>query len=142
MRPEEEPDVRAIYRAAHPGWEEPPALWYYAHPTLVLEVRGTPLGFTSYSIGPDERGLVLYGADVAVLPFFQGQGYGRVLADERLRYGRDVGATRFLGATQPDNAPMLAILRGQGFTELPLRMSAVFPRGKDAVFVGGQIGGG
>jgi hypothetical protein len=51
MRPDEEPKVRTIYRAAHPEWPERSSLFYYAHPTLVLEAEGALLGFTSYSIG-------------------------------------------------------------------------------------------
>lgn len=132
--------MRSIFRQAHPGWSEPSPLFFFAHPTLVAQANGALVGYTSYSVGPDDRGYVLYGADVAVLPQFQGQGFGRQLADERLRYGRDVGCTRFLGATQPDNRPMLAILRRQGFDEMPMRVPAVFPRGIDAVLVGGSIG--
>jgi GNAT superfamily N-acetyltransferase len=139
MRPDEEPKVRAIYREAHPGWPERSPLWYFAHPTLVMQSDGALLGFTSYSIGHDDRGLVIFGVDVAVLPRFQHQGYGRQLADERLRYGRDVGCTRFLGATQPDNLPMLTILERQGFTQLPLRVPNVFPHGTDAILIGGEI---
>lgn len=131
--------MRTIFRQAHPGWSEPSPLFFFAHPTLVLQSDGALLGYTSYSVGPDDRGLVLYGADVAVLPQFQGQGYGRQLADERLRYGRDVGCTRFLGLTQPDNHAMRAILRRQGFDELPLRLPTVFPHGTDGVLVGGSM---
>ena len=99
----------------------------------------TELALPSFSVGQDIKGLVLYGADVAVLPQFQRLGYGRRLADERLRYGRDVGCTRFLGATQPDNFAMLSILEAQGFTRLPLPVPNVFPHGTDAILAGGEI---
>jgi len=139
MSPEEEATVRAIYRAAHPEWPARPRLWYYAYPTLVLDDLGHLLGFTSFSVGPDELGMVLYGADLCVVPRFQGQGHGRALADERLRYGRDVGCTRFLGATQPDNQAMRAILEAQGFEELPLTIPNMFPEGQAAVLLGGPL---
>ena len=136
----EEPVVRAIYHAAHPDWPEQSLLWYQAHPTLVVGDNDLHiLGFTSFSIGPDDLGLVIYGADLCVLPGFRGKGYGRVLADERLRYGRDVGCTRFLGATQPENRPMRAIFEGQGFTELPLVVPHMFPQSEDAILYGGGI---
>ena len=139
MRPDEDPKVRAIYQAAHPGWPERSRLWNYVHPTLVVEDEGALLGFTSYSVGPDELGYVCYGVDVAILPRFQGQGYGRRLADERLRYGRDVGCDRFIGATQPDNIAMRTIFEAQGFEELPLQIGNAFPRGTPAILYGGSI---
>ena len=138
MNPDEEPKVRSIHRAVYAA-AEPPSLFYYAYPTLVLEAEGALLGYTSYSIGPDELGLVLYGIDVAILPQFQRQGYGRRLADERLRYGRNVGCDRFLGATQEYNPAMRAILERQGFEELPMRLPNAFPRSTEAVVYGGAI---
>jgi GNAT superfamily N-acetyltransferase len=139
MRGHDEPIVREIYAVAHPGWPPQPRLWYYAHPTLVRYDGGTLVGFTSFSIGPDELGLVLYGVDLCVLPQFRRQGHGRRLADARLRYGRDVGCTRFLGATQPENKAMRALLERQGFEELPLGVPHIFPAGEDAVLFGGSI---
>jgi RimJ/RimL family protein N-acetyltransferase len=139
MTLDEEPMVREIYGEAHPGWPPQPRLWYYAHPTLVLSAVGILVGFTSFSIGPDELGLVLYGVDLCVLPRYWRQGYGRRLADARLRYGRDVGCTRFLGATQPENKAMRALLERQGFEELPLGVPHIFPAGEDAVLFGGSI---
>ena len=139
MTPADEPRVRAIYLIAHPGWPAKSRLHYWAHPTLVLDDEGGILGFTSYTVGVDELGLLMYGDDLCVMPAMRGRGYGRVLAEARLDYGRDVGCTRFLGATQPDNQAMQAILEAQGFDRLPLPVPRMFPHNVDAILMGGSI---
>src|SRR5262245_20029215 len=139
MLPDEEIAVRDIYRKAHRHWPERSRLWYFAHPTLVLVERGEVIGFTSFSVGADDAGMVLYGVDLCVLPGLQRHGYGRQLAEARVRYGRDVGCTRFLGATEPDNHAMRALLKEQGFQELPFPVpTTIFPAG-EALLIGGPI---
>ncbi len=137
MRTDEDEAVRAIYRACHVGWPERPALWFEAHPTLVLEVKGdvvgrtaggTPLhtteivGYTSYSVVmqpdvcPDGEVMIGYGIDIK--PGYQGKGYGHDLIAHRLNIARAVGAKVFVGHASPKNKAMIALFEHDGFVTL------------------------
>ena len=114
----DEDAVRHLFRRCHVGWPTRPARWYVAHPTLVLETAGQVVGVTSFSIAPGATGaMTLHGVDLFVNPDHQAQGYGQALADERLAYGRAVGARMFVGITQEGNGPMTSIFKRQGFHE-------------------------
>jgi RimJ/RimL family protein N-acetyltransferase len=119
MRVFEDSDVRAIYRACHPTWPAQRSRWYEAHPTLVLEVDTAIVGFTSYSVGPPTdpalHGEMMVGYGIDIAPGHQGQGYGRLLCDERLAIARAVGAATFVGHAAPDNHAMIRLFERDGF---------------------------
>jgi GNAT superfamily N-acetyltransferase len=116
----------ALYAACHPTWPDKPLDFWWAHPTLVLEVEGAVCGSTSFSVGimpvqevahllpqGEEMG---WGHGVYVDPTRHGQGYGWVLAQARHETLRALGVTVFVGLTQPNNHAMRAIFARQGLT--------------------------
>lgn len=117
MRPMDRHDemlVRHLYRRCHPGWDDRPRHWYFAHPTLVIPTATDMIAFASLSLAMIANDLVLLGADLCVHPDHQRRGLARMLFAERLKIGRDVGATTFLGYTQPENAPMVRLFESFG----------------------------
>ena len=115
MRPEDEEQVREIYKECHPGLAERPPFWYFAHPTIVFILAGRLVGFTSFTLTVMPGfGSTLYGMDVCVRPGFRGQGIADDLHDMRLAIGKLLGATTFMGVTNKNNIKMATILRRAG----------------------------
>ncbi len=146
MLPDEDEQVRAIYRACHVGWPERPAMWFEAHPTLVLRVKGDVVGrtaggnpihttelvgYTSYSVVmqpdvcPDGEVMIGYGIDIK--PGYQGKGYGHDLIAHRLSIARAVGAKLFVGHAAPNNHAMIALFEHDGFK--PFGKTSAYPDG-------------
>lgn len=121
MHPSEEPAVRALHAVSHPNAEAPSAPWFFAYPTLVaVDQDGGILGFAQYGMNLDPRvGLAIYLLDTCVEWHARGRGIAKKLMTARLDIGRQLGAVLAVGATTPDNAPMLSILATFGFGETP-----------------------
>jgi GNAT superfamily N-acetyltransferase len=130
--------VQGLFAECHPGWPAHPNEWYVAHATLVLFEAGALRGVTSFSVGPCAAALGLYGADVLVHPSSRGRGYGLRLHRERFRYGRAVPCQRFVGATQPDNLPMIAIFERTGAKPTDV-LQKFYPDESDAVIYTGPV---
>ena len=115
----EEPEVHAIHAACHPTFPPRPARWFEAHPTLVCEVDGVIVGYTSYSLvmypEVSREGEVMVGYGIDIAPGRHGHGLGRALCDERLALARALGAKAFLGHAAPDNHAMLRLFERDGF---------------------------
>ena len=136
MRPDEEATVRAIFRACHPDYETKGPLWFFAHPTLVLD-EGEILGWTSFTLSPTDRGYVAYLMDTCVRPDVQGKGYGRQLFDARQATVVGLGAVDSVGVAAPHNEPMNHLLESRGF--LPInRIPDAFPSGEGVVWMKGS----
>ena len=115
MRPNEDAAVRDLYHLCHPDFATPGPYWHFAHPTLVLTVKGRIVGSTSFMLSPDaKRGYVCYGADVCVHPAHRKVGYGRQLHEARCAIARDLGAIDFVGTVEPGNTAMVTILSRAG----------------------------
>jgi GNAT superfamily N-acetyltransferase len=138
--------LAALHALCHPTWGPRPELWWFAHPTLVLEEDGQLIGSTSFSVAypptvalarlhPAEIG---YGHGVSVHPGRRGQGLGWTLAEARHAVLRALGITFFIGQTQPDNAPMLAIFARQGLAA-SVRIAKAYPDGTDGVLYLGSL---
>ena len=115
MRPDEEAKVRACRRVCHQSGDDPLDGFYVAHPTLVVEVKGRVIAFTSFTLSPTEKGYVCYGVDLCVRPDNRRQGIGRALHEERCRIAKEHGATAFVGTVEPGNEPMIRLLDTAGF---------------------------
>ena len=54
IRPMRYPDdgeaLGALYQACHATWPKRAPLWWFTHPTLVLEDHGALIGSTSFSL--------------------------------------------------------------------------------------------
>lgn len=114
MRAEEEPHVRVIFAACHPGWPARPPRWFTAYPTLVVVEEGALIGFTSFSVSNYTGLIMLSGHDLCVLPEAQGTGLGLALHLARCALGAGVGAHLFSGLTAPTNKPMIRIFERCG----------------------------
>ena len=122
MLPSEEPQVRKLYAACHPGWDEPSLPWFYAYPTLVIvKDNNEVIAYSSYSMNTNDDGiLTILLQDTGVAPSARGHGFSRVLMNSRLDIGRSMGAKHAAGMTQPDNKPMLGLLQSMGFREVAI----------------------
>jgi GNAT superfamily N-acetyltransferase len=138
MPPSLEPQVRALCATCHPGWDDPSPHWFFANPTLVV-LDEQLVAYTSYAMNMDDAGrLAIYLQDTGVAPAARGRGLSRVLMNARLDIGRSMGARLAVGMTQPDNVPMLGLLRSCGFRELttlPGAYTQVHPAADGVVFV-------
>ena len=114
MTLEDEPDVRRLFAACHPGALARPKHWYQAVPTLVLGGPRHVMGFTSFTLSPTDKGFACYGQDVCVDTAVRGAGYGRLLHLARCGIAKSLGAVDFIGLTAPDNRAMIRIFEGQG----------------------------
>ena len=138
MRADDEPAVRKLYAQGHPFWPARAEPWYFTYPTLVMEVDGEILGFTSFAIGEMTGLRVVQGADLVVELSYRGAGIGIALHRARLALGAEVGATWFSGVTQPDNAAMHRIFLACGHHACqPIRR--YYPDGGDGVLYAGAI---
>ena len=138
MLPNEEADVRVLFALCHP--ELPPRApgWYTAYPTLVMELDGRVVAFTSFSISPATTGpTTLYGNDLCVAPAYRKRGLGRTLIEARQALARAVGATIFIGIAQYSNAAMRRIFETEGFH--PCQTLAGYWAGDDAVIWAGPL---
>lgn len=115
-----------IQAQCHPNWPAPRVNWWWAHPTIVLEVEGQVIGSTSCTVNaaptPDlmrlthNRPEVGWGQGVNVDPAWRGHGYGWDLAQARHVTLKALGVDYFIGMTQPDNHAMIAIFERQRLT--------------------------
>ena len=117
MRPGNEADL---------SWVQPPrpALWWWAHPTLVAETDdGRLVGYASFTISlppttalaavqPREIG---WGQGMAVHPDFQGQGIGKQLNAARVAVMRQLGLTFFIGHARPGHGAMIRLFTQHGW---------------------------
>ena len=120
MLPDEDKQVRELYRLCHPKWPERPPQFYFAYPTLVAVDGDRIAGSTSFSCSfPTTPAIgtastIMYGHDVCVHPDYRGTGLGMALAEARLAIARDVRAELFLGFTWDENDGMRRIFEKQG----------------------------
>jgi GNAT superfamily N-acetyltransferase len=125
--------VRALQALCHPTWPEFPAVWYCAHPTLVVEAEGELVAFTSYAMNfTDEGKLTMWGKDTCVAPEWRGRGIASDLLQRRLNIARQLGAGIFVGATALDNVPMQRLLEKAGGTVQGL-IHGAYPDGTNAL---------
>ena len=144
MEPRDLANVQRLQAMCNPTWPNRPALWWHAHPTLVMDDFGLIVGSTSFSISIatdssfQNRGAeVAYGHGVNVHPERQGHWHGWALAQARHAALKELGITFFMGFTQPGNKPMLSIFRKQGLT-FHTRLPRIYPDGSDGLmYVGG-----
>ena len=127
-------DVQALYRACHPGWPDLPKEHFFAYPTLVAYGKAPRLlGYASYGMNVSDQGdLSIVLKDSGVAESARGRGLARELLKYRVSIGQELGAKVAIGATQPDNAAMLHILRTEGFDEIRTVPNA-YPDGGDGV---------
>src|SRR3990167_10461161 len=138
MRADDEPAVRKLYAKGHPFWPPRPEPWYVTYPTLVMEMDGAILGFTSFAIGEITGLRVVQGADLVVDLTYRGAGIGIALHRARLALWAAIGATWFSGVTQPDNTAMQRIFLACGHHACqPIRR--YYPDGGDGVIYAGAI---
>ena len=130
MTPQDEVWVRGLHRRCHPDAPPRPDHFYQCHPTLVIPLAPSVIGFTCFTLSPPTKGYVAYGVDVCVDAEHRGKGYGRALHAERSRIAKSLGAIDFVGLTTPDNEPMARIFAACGI-ELRERL----PDGQ-AVYIG------
>ena len=117
MQDAEEPLVRDLTRRCHPSWPPRPKFWYHANPTIVAMEDDHVIGYGCYTVDnhPAGNSFVMYLRDSAVDPDHRGRGIGRALIQKRMQVGRYVGCAMFVGCTWPENTPMRAILKSEGF---------------------------
>ncbi len=132
------PGLVQLHETCYPAWPVYPAIWYQAHPTLVLREGRRVIGSTSFSLSfppsciPHD-GEICYGHGISIHPKTRGQGLGRLLAEARHDAARDAGCKLFVGMTWPSNAAMLAIFAAQGLTKHQVLIGAYpWQRGEDA----------
>jgi GNAT superfamily N-acetyltransferase len=108
--------IRALAARCHPTRRVYPPEWYIAYPTLVGVQNRLLVAYTAFAVGPspDGKAVACYGQDVGVSPEHRGKGWGAKLHAERVRIAQAVGATVFLGMTQPDNHAMIRIFERAG----------------------------
>ncbi len=86
---------------------------------FLLEEAGQPVGVvrTVRDLGEDEEGPMLEIGPLAILPGFQGKGYGTLLLRHALRFGMEqVGLPRAVLSVNAENAPALGLYLREGFT--------------------------
>lgn len=126
----EEDKVRELFKLCHLDMPEPPPFWYFAHPTLVVDLDDKIIGSTSFTVTVAPGfGSTLYGKDLCVHPEYRGKGIAECLHAARLTIGQRVGATIFMGATDKNNKKMASILKKSGMHEC-------VSIGNDILFVG------
>lgn len=141
-------DLDRIQARCHPTWPAKPPNWWWAHPTIVLEVDGKVIGSTSCTVGtaptPDlmrltqQRPEVGWGAGVNVDPAWRRHGFGWDLAQARHLTLKAMGVEFFFGMTQLDNKPMLAIFARQQLTRGDV-IPKHYPDGSPGVMYHGGI---
>jgi GNAT superfamily N-acetyltransferase len=122
MREGDVAGVQDVFAACEPTWPTRSPLWWWAHPTVVMEADGRIVGYASFSISlpptPElasaRRAEIGWGHGMAVHPDYHGQGIGRQLAAYRSDVMRALGLRFFIGHAQPGNQAMAAIFRAQG----------------------------
>jgi GNAT superfamily N-acetyltransferase len=141
--------VHALYAACHPTWPAKPVDFWWAHPTLVLEVDGAVCGATAFAVtvapAPDLATLaradqyeVGWGHGVYVDPGARGHGYGWALAEARHEALKALGVPLFFGMTQPGNRAMRAIFERQGLKHTHTIPNA-YPDGSKGMFYAGEV---
>jgi ribosomal protein S18 acetylase RimI-like enzyme len=145
MEREDAVALNTLHALCHPSWPERSPLWWWTHPTLVLELDGAIIGSTSFVVCMPptphlaEVGTEIgYGHGVAVHSDHRGQNYGWLLADARHQVFRDLGIAFFIGMTQPDNKAMIHIFERQGLRR-GKRIRKAYPDGADVVLYTGGV---
>ncbi len=121
MRPDEEPQVRALAAVCHPGSEPFPEPWYFAYPTLVaVDESGEVVAFANYGLNLDANGkLGIFLQDTCVAPHARGQRLASRLMEARLDIGSQMGAHYAMASAEPGNDAMRKVLARHGFVQLP-----------------------
>ena len=113
MRPDEEAEVRRLFRLAHSRRPDQAKQFYFLNPTLVaVRSDGKIAGHASMAV---DNQMVCWLRDTVVNPRMQGQGIGGQLMDARIAVATELGCRVFIGAVDPDNTPMQQILQRRGF---------------------------
>ncbi len=80
---------------------------------LVAFISGNPIGYVfpqQFWDKPEEGSIF----DIAVLPNFQGKGYGKILHAKGLEMLAEMGVENYVGSTEVENLPMIAIFLANG----------------------------
>jgi len=86
---------------------------YNPNKWLVAFMNGNPIGYVfpqRYWDKPEEGSIF----DIAVLPESQGRGYGKILHAKGLELLAEMGAKEYVGSTDVENIPMIAIFLANG----------------------------
>ncbi len=116
VKPADLPAIAEVDNAAFaPPWQYSPNVVQqalaHADCATMAETNGKITGYQISSGGRQGGHL----ARLAVRPEYQGQGVGRALVSEMIRYFEKRNAPRITVNTQSDNAPSLALYRSLGF---------------------------
>ena len=133
MRPDEDAQVRDLFRLAHPDYPPRGPMWFFAHPTLVVTAGDRVVGLTSFTFSPMPAGYFAYLMDTAVHPDYQGRGVGKMLFDARLDLAWTLGAVQCIGIAAPHNKRMNRMLESRGFTRQHT-IPGAFPTGAGVVW--------
>ncbi len=96
----------------------------------VLEDDGSPVGFAGIWCVVDEAQVM----DVAVLPSYGGQGWGKALMKSLLSAARDVGCITMTLEVKVGNTKAMALYRSLGFVEYGRRKD-YYPDHSDALLM-------
>jgi GNAT superfamily N-acetyltransferase len=143
------PALDALFALCHPTWPAKPEGWWWAYPTLVLEVNRRVVGCTAFAVSPPPapnltqlldpgRTEMGWGKGVYVDPEVRGLGFGLRLAQARHAALKALDVGFFIGVTQPDNRAMCAIFEHQGLLRGAI-IPKVYPDGQAGVLYTGGI---
>ena len=88
---------------------------------LIAYREGTPIGYVfpqRYFDIPEEGSIF----DLAVVPEFRSNGYGKILHSKGLEMLASMGVTNYVGSTEIQNERMIAIFLANGCTLTKVRM--------------------
>lgn len=84
---------------------------------FLLEDHGTPVGIVRAAKDPGdaENEAMVEIAPLAILPGYQGKGYGTLLLRQAIRHGRQLGLARAVLCVNAENTPALGLYMREGF---------------------------
>lgn len=113
VRPEDMPQVKAIYQRVHISPKGRTDAAWFMIPTLVALVHEggeipdwVVAGYTSGILQPDK---IFHNLETCILPEYHGLGIGKRLFAARMQLARDAGAEQVIGATEDANIAMVKI---------------------------------
>ena len=76
-------ELQALVKHCHPTRMARPNVWYFAHPTIVVDSDSGYVGYTSFSIGYG-MGLTIHLMDTGIREDYRGKGLAKQLMIERI----------------------------------------------------------